>query len=388
MPVDPAAIPNAEVQAPATIDELAGSLRTASAAGKRILAAGGGCFLDLGGRRAAPTVVVRTTGLNRTVFHEPQELVAKVEAGMTLAALNALLGQAGQELPWDHPWPERQTIGGILASGIAGARRLGFGAPKDHVLGVTAVLTDGRIIRPGGRVMKNVAGYDLTRLLVGSRGSLGVIAEAALKVKPLPEEAVSLTASFTSPADAATACRAVLEAGAFPAFLELRGRWQHYELATGAEGLKETVQAQAAKLKDALRAGAKLEARAGHAAMRGLLEAWSRQPWESKGPVFRVSVPRGRIGKVLDAVEGPVYANAGSGVIRVAPGRDLSESETRDLLARLHAVAHAEGGSAGLERGLLPQGQEEPGLAPRLRELGREIRAAFDPAGALAGGRS
>lgn len=388
MPVDPTAIPNAEVAAPDTIEALADVLKAAAGDRKRILPAGGGCFLDLGGIRTPPALVVRTVKLTRTAFHEPQELVAKVEAGMTLQSLNELLGKSGQELPWDFPWPEKQTVGGILASGLAGARRLGFAAPKDHVLGVTAVLTDGRIIRPGGRVMKNVAGYDLTRLLIGSRGSLGVIAEAALKIKPIPEDAVTFTAEYAAPAEAAAAIRAVLDANAFPAFLELRGKWQHYTLAVGAEGLRETVAAQREKLAKALGPGRTLHERKGHPAMKALLEEWARQPWESKGPVFRVSVPRGRIGKVLEAIEGPVYANAGSGVIRVAPGRDLTVPETRDFLARVHALAEPEGGSASMERGPLPQGQDEPGLHPRLRSIGRSIRTEFDPADVLAGGRA
>ncbi|MEK7764672.1 MAG: FAD-binding protein, partial [bacterium] len=241
---------------PRTTEEARAALAGACAAGKRLRAAGGGCFLWLGGAFPEPDALLRTCALDRTVFYEPEELVVKVEAGRTLAALQAELAAAGQELPWDEPWPERQTVGGIIAAGLSGPRRLACGAPRDHVLGMTAALSGGELIRPGGRVVKNVAGYDLTRLLVGSRGTLGVILEVALKVKPLPERAWGVTARFDGAEDLWRAVAAVLDARAFPSFLEARGGPGGFELATGAEGGREQVEAQRALLRAAVRGGA------------------------------------------------------------------------------------------------------------------------------------
>jgi hypothetical protein len=214
-----------------------------------------------------------------------------------------MLAAKGQEVPWDLPWPDRQTIGGILATGLAGPRRLGFGMPRDHVLGVTLALADGRTIRPGGRVVKNVAGYDLTRLVVGSRGALGVITEAALRVKPLPEDALAVTAVYATGTALGAALERVHAAKLAPVFLEVRGGWGAYTLAAGVEGLREAVDAQRERLPEALREGTHLNERRGRACgpswptRRGhrRRRGWwcgsacpgrgSRRCWSRRGPV-------------------------------------------------------------------------------------------------------
>jgi len=386
VPVEVAALKAGSVATPSSTDEAAEALGSAAAAGRTALAYGGGCFLDCGTPLHPPDVLIRTTGLARTVFHEPNELVVRVEAGMTLAALEAVLAAAGQEMPWDYPWPDRQTVGGLLAQGIAGPRRLGYGAPRDHVLGVTAVLADGRVIRPGGRVVKNVAGYDLTRLLVGSAGRLGIMTEATLKVIPSPEARFAIAAGFATPAEASGAVAAVLAAGIQPAFLELKGRWGGYTVAAGIEGLREAVAAGRVPLLAALGAGTNATGIEGPA-VRGWLAEWTRAPWEPRGFVARVSVPRSRLAAVLEAVEGPLVANAGTGVVRVAPGRDLAPPEARDLIARLHALAAGVGGWAVQERGPLVGRAADPGTPARVLALQEALRLEVDPGRCLGGGR-
>lgn len=386
MPVDPAAIRSARVATPASAAEVAEELRAVAATGGTVLACGGGCFLDCGGPRHAPELLLRTSGMARLVFHEPHELVVRVQAGMTLAALQSVLATAGQEIPWDHPWPERQTVGGILASGLAGPRRFSKGMPRDHVLGLEAVLADGSVARPGGRVVKNVAGYDLTRLFVGSAGRLGVITEATLKVMPLPEDSFAATASFGTPEAAAAAAAAVTAAGLFPAFVELRGKWGEYTVAAGIEGFRESVAAGRDRLLGVLRGGGQVSEVRG-ASVRVFLSDWTRFPWERAGFVARISVPRSRLGAVLAAVEGPLAANAASGVIRVAPGRNLAPPEAADFLRRMHALAAGLGGWAAQERGPLQGAAAEPGLSARVRALAEGLRSAIDPAGCLSAGR-
>lgn len=384
MPVDPSRIKAGRTAEPESAAEVSEILKAAASGGETVVPCGGGCFLDCGGPRPAPSVLLRTTRMTRTVFHEPRELVVRAQAGMTLAALNSLLSPAGQEVPWDFPWPERQTVGGVLASGLSGPRRRSTGMPRDHVLGIEAVLPDGAVVHPGGRVVKNVAGYDLTRLFVGSGGRLGVITEATLKVSPLPEDAFAAATAFSSAADAAGAVAAIEASGLFPSFIELRGKWGGYTVAAGIEGLRESVAAGRERLLGLLRGGGQVAEVRG-AAVRVFLADWGRMPWEVPGFVARVSVPRSRLGAVLDAVEGPLTANAGNGVVRVAPGRELSAGEAGDFLGRLHALAVRLGGWAVQERGPLAGAAAEPGSSPRMRAIGDRLRQELDPAGVLGG---
>jgi hypothetical protein len=371
--------PVKEAAEPASVEEAREVLMEAGAAGRSVLIAGGGCFLGPPEHRIKADFTVGTGRMARPVFYEPEEMVVKVEAGMTLEVLRRLLAERGQEMPWDYPWPGRQTVGGIIASGVVPPRRLLSGAPRDHVLGVTAVLSDGRIIRPGGRVMKNMAGYDLTRLLVGSRGIFGLIAEVVLKVKPLAEDGWMATVEFAESRDLAVAADGILAAGVFPSFLEARGKWGSYSLAVGCEGLREQSAAQRENILVVLKTGRNLTERV-FTSVGPFLEEWTRQPWESPGPVVRVCVPRSRFVRVLEAVEGPVFANAGSGVVRVAPGHALSPVEARDLLDRLGRLAAGLNGWAVMERGPFA-GAGFDDAAPRLREIGVWIGRAFDPAG-------
>ncbi len=368
---------------PASVEEVRNELTSAALSGKSVLPCGGGCWLHFREPLRPVDIVLGTAKLNRTVFYEPEELVVRVEAGVTLAELQRQLAGHGQEVPWDYPWPDQQTIGGLIAAGIAGPRRLGWGAPRDHVLGVTVVLPEGKIIRPGGRVVKNVAGYDLTRLLVGSRGTLGVIAEATLRVKPLAEDTWAASVAFASASELSAKLRAIFEAELFPSFLEVQGKWGKYRLAAGFEGLREQVAAQRDTLL-ALLTGSQVEEHAQDAG-RSLVVDWTRQLWEAPGPVFRVSVPKRQLQGILDAVEGPVYANAGNGLVRVGPGRDFSAAEARDFLQRLTRVTGGLGGWVVQERGPLAEAESQPGQPQRVRELNESLRKIFDPTGCLAG---
>mgnify|MGYP005845207261 FL=1 len=130
--------------------------------------------------------------LNRVIEYQPADLVITVEAGASLGSVQALLRERGQWLPWDPPASDGATIGGLLASAAWGPLRLGYGGPREWLLGMQVVLGDGRAVQSGGRVVKNVAGYDTHKLHLGAYGTLGVIATATFKVAPLPETFVSL----------------------------------------------------------------------------------------------------------------------------------------------------------------------------------------------------
>jgi glycolate oxidase FAD binding subunit len=154
-----------------SLEEAAAALREATAAGRRVCI---GDDLVLG-------------GLDRILEHEAGDLTCTVEAGIRLSALNDSLAEAGQRLSLDPPGDP--TIGACLAAALSGPRRHRFGTPRDLVLGVTLVLADGTVANAGGKVVKNVAGYDLGKLVCGSRGTLGLIARVSLRLHPLPAAA-------------------------------------------------------------------------------------------------------------------------------------------------------------------------------------------------------
>lgn len=137
-------------------------------------------------------LVCSTERLNRVIEYEPADMTLAVEAGMPLARLQEILGEKGQFLPLDPPAGPGSTLGGCLSTGASGPLRAGFGTLRDRLLGVRAVLPDGRIAKAGGRVVKNVAGYALGHLYTGALGSLAVVAELYLKVQPLPAQWLAL----------------------------------------------------------------------------------------------------------------------------------------------------------------------------------------------------
>ena len=171
---------------PETVDELASGVRELHAAGRAMAFVGGGTELELGNRPRALDTIVHTAALDRVVDYTPEDQTITVEAGMTFAELDRVLAANGQMLPLDVPDRERSTVGGAIATNAYGRRRLRYGTAKDLIVGVTMVRPDGTLARGGGKVVKNVAGFDLPKLMVGSLGTLGAIATATFRLYPLP----------------------------------------------------------------------------------------------------------------------------------------------------------------------------------------------------------
>jgi glycolate oxidase FAD binding subunit len=188
---------------PTTTEELAEILAHASAEGQPVVPYGAGLHQHLGGVLPEQAIHLNTTGLNRVIEHAPADLIVQVEAGVRLAELQRMLGEHGQWLPWDPPAGANATIGGLLAAGRSGPLRLGYGTPRDWLLGATVVLGDGRITKSGGKVVKNVAGYDNHKLHIGAFGTLGVLTNLTFKLNPKPEQDATLWAGYP---DLHTAC--------------------------------------------------------------------------------------------------------------------------------------------------------------------------------------
>ena len=187
--------PSALTVSPGSIAEVCEVMKLASSEGWTVVPAGGMTWLDAGQPMNDVRLVISMRRLNRIIEHQPADLIAVTEAGVTLESFNLALAQKGQWLPLDPPDDGRATIGGIVATGLSGARQFGYGAPRRHVIGMKVVLADGTLIKVGGRVVKNVAGYDLCKLFTGSYGSLGIIVEVNFKLRPLPFETRSMLVS-------------------------------------------------------------------------------------------------------------------------------------------------------------------------------------------------
>ncbi|MFC0861295.1 FAD-binding oxidoreductase [Sphaerimonospora cavernae] len=173
------------VALPGSVEEMAAVMRASAAHDLAVVPLGGGTKRHWGGLPARCDVVVGTERLDEVVEHAAGDLVVRVQAGVAMEALAEALAAKGQELALDVPVPGT-TVGGLLATGIAGPRRFRYGTARDLLIGITAVLADGTIARAGGKVVKNVAGYDLGKLFTGSYGTLGVIADATFRLQPLP----------------------------------------------------------------------------------------------------------------------------------------------------------------------------------------------------------
>jgi glycolate oxidase FAD binding subunit len=172
---------------PTSIDEAVRAMQGAARDKMKVAFVGGGTDLGLGSPPSALDAVLRTGRLSRVVEHAPADQIVVAEAGLTLGALQRALAGAGQRLALDPPRPEEATLGGIVAANAFGPLRTRFGAARDLIIGISFVRADGVLARGGGKVVKNVAGFDLPRLLVGSLGTLGLIATVTFRLHPLPE---------------------------------------------------------------------------------------------------------------------------------------------------------------------------------------------------------
>ena len=212
--------PSALTVSPGSITEVCEVMKLASSERWAVVPAGAMTWLDAGQPMNDVQVVISTRRLNRIVEHEPADLIAVTEAGVTLESFNLALAQKGQWLPLDPPDDARATIGGVVATGLGGPHQFGYGAPRRHVIGMKVVLADGTLIRVGGRVVKNVAGYDLCKLFTGSYGTLGIIVEVNFKLRPLPFETRSMLVSGERE-DLLHCAREIIRSRLFPVAVEL-----------------------------------------------------------------------------------------------------------------------------------------------------------------------
>lgn len=245
---------------PNTIDEVSHLLAAADRDGKAVVPWGGGTAMTLGNHARACDLVIGTSRLNRVLEYEPSDLTVVVEAGITLGALQEELGERGQFLPLDPPLPERATIGGILSANSSGPIRAHYGAIRDRLIGIKVVNPNGDVTKGGGKVVKNVSGYDMNKVYTGALGTLGIIVEAAFKLAPIFKDTRSLLIGCDSPSQAGELAKALRGAGIYPVALQLVGGGGFavrtgYAVALKIGGVSEAVERQADAVKELCRTG-------------------------------------------------------------------------------------------------------------------------------------
>jgi glycolate oxidase FAD binding subunit len=209
------------VAAPASTEEAAALLRAAARHGLTVVPRGAGTGLGWGAPPSSCDLLVDMTAMDQVIEHAAGDLVARVQAGATMGHLSSVLAAAGQQLAIDAP--ADATVGGVVATGTAGPRRFRYGAPRDLLIGITVVRADGVVARSGGKVVKNVAGYDLGKLFSGSQGTLGLITEATFRLHPRPTAEAWVTGDFgpSSLAGAAAAVASASGSALVPSAVEL-----------------------------------------------------------------------------------------------------------------------------------------------------------------------
>jgi len=243
------AVQPAGVIAPGTAQEVAQVLRYCASAGVSIIPRGGGTQLGLGNRPRKADFVLSLERLNRVIEHAWGDMTVTVEAGCTIDKLQSVVREHGQRLGADPMQPERATVGGVLATAESGTLRIRYGAIRDLVLGVEMALADGSVIKAGGKVVKNVAGYDLTKLAIGSLGTLGVITRAVFRLHPIPVAPATFAAMLPTAAEAEKLLLAILDSHLVYTGLQMRARHEdQIFIYIRFEGIPESLEDQYVKL--------------------------------------------------------------------------------------------------------------------------------------------
>ena len=379
---------------PASVEETQALVRVANETGTRLLPAGCGGWLGAGGWTRGGGVVVSTARMDAVHHYEPADLTLTAGAGLGFGELAGVLKRNGQWLPLDGPGCDAGTLGAAVACGVSGPLGARYGAARDNVLGLEVVTGDGRVLRIGGRVVKNVAGYDLVRLFSGSRGSLGVITSVSVRLFPRPQ--ADLTLLFGGEAEEVVAMARAVCTSALPVAAA--------EVVEGTGGVAGGAMALAVRIlggpDEAEDVCTRIAACAGAGPGVVLVDAQSedfhaaRVGWEGDSPiVVRLAALPSELGRTLEragaiasAVEGELSAHALHGIVRVKGSRVPDGVDALAAqLSRIRGEVEESGGTMTLS-------QAPAELAARVgwtgdggneSELARRIKALFDPTSML-----
>ena len=366
-----------EVARPQTAQATAAVLAQAAAGGRSVRIVGGGTKQAWGAAASEPAVTLETGRLDRILEHNAGDLTAVLEAGVPLARAQAAFASTGQMLALDPPLGDDQaaTIGGVIATADSGPLRHRYGGPRDLVIGITVALSDGTVARAGGKVIKNVAGYDLAKLFTGSFGTLGAIVSVNVRLHPRPHASATASGASADPAVLATAARALAAAPLELEALDVAWRDGWGALLARAGGARPEHQARRAAALLREEGLERVDVTSEDAPL------WERQRAGQRSPgraLVRVATTPSALAEVLRAA-----GDCGAAVVgRAALGTSYVELDP-DAVAALRERLPDVRAAVLLDGPVALRRAQDPWEAPegRALELMRRVKRSFDPAG-------
>jgi len=386
---------------PASTEEASALLRAAAAFDLAVVPRGAGTGLGWGTPPSACDLVIDLQAMDQVLEHAAGDLVARVQAGATIGHLASVLASAGQELVLDVP--ADATVGGVVATGTAGPRRFRYGAPRDLLIGITIVRADGVVAHAGGKVVKNVAGYDLGKLFSGSQGTLGLITEATFRLHPRPAAAAWVTADYGLSALAGVASAVASAAGSalVPSAVELAWSAAFLRLGVLLEGTESGVTERVSRMSELI---ASAGGRPTVARSEGPFRSWDLVPAAgSPAAVVRVSFWLSGLADVLEALAAAgasgeglrpmVSGPAGAGVLYACLDPGVPEEDTIGFVRTLRdSLGHS---GSGEPRGSVAVLAAPPAVMTAAGAYGplpgealmRAVKNQFDPGHRMFPGR-
>ncbi len=384
------------VAEPGSIEETSRLMRLANDEGLRVAPRGGGTKMGWGNPPRELDLILSTARMNEVIEHVPGDQVVRVQAGLNLETLQERLGRSDQMLAIDPPEKDAgATVGGVVAANSSGPRRYRYGTVRDLIIGITVVLPDGTIAKAGGKVVKNVAGYDLGKLFTGSLGTLGVVASCNFRLHPRPEAARTVAVALNDTLAAGQAAQALIHSQVFASALELHWSEDARLLTVLIEGISKGVDAQAETASYLLK---------GFGEVRTL----SDEEADHLGPLtppgagndevaIKIAHPPAELTGVLDSALGAaerkgvtprITGHAGAGVTYVALSGGEEEARAQ-VVEELREIWVRRGGSVVVRQAPVPVKKRLDAWGPAGDYLGltRRVKEKFDPRGVLNPGR-
>jgi glycolate oxidase FAD binding subunit len=382
---------------PGTIEETSEVMKLASREGLAVSPRGGGTKMGLGNPPRAVDLILSTARMDGIIEHVPGDQIVRTQAGLKLQDLQESLAGSNQMLGVDPP-EEGATVGGIVAANASGPRRLRYGTVRDLIIGVKVVLADGTVAKAGGKVVKNVAGYDLSKLFTGSLGTLGIIAEANFRLHPIRESSRTVFLEVDDHTQIPDVAQALTHS-TFSQFVldALEMRWENDRgvIAALFEGIEPAVEAQSSAATELLRSY-------GEANVLGkddgdeFWDSFTRRPWATGDVALKIGAPPSELAAVLDSaigaaelagVEVRLSGHVGTGVTFV--GLSGEDDGLVDVVEEVREIRVRRGGSVVVQEAPLAVKERLDvwGSGGDYLGLTRRVKEKFDPGYTMNPGR-